>query len=256
MDAATASMSGRGLVCQECSLAEASGGFAALLERRLANPRLPSTDLPAADPPPSPRAIKIASAVVAALALALLVWGGWPLSVALLNLSPTPTTCADLAAHGAPAAYVRVTDCRMSFDVSVLRTYTVIRVPSVAWVPLRPTGTEGGRIDVLLQTNDDVVVATAAALTRQGGDFVLPTSAPTVDPTIDRQVDIVGIVVEPDGDTMDAIVSLSGVAPDVIVIRQGDSPDWFWPIVRLIGGLIVLLFAFALFASRKTPSAS
>lgn len=165
-------------------------------------------------------------------------------SVVVRNPSPTEMTCAQYIEEQPSAEWLRLQDCYPLMDEIVYMTGKYSNSVSDVYVPYGPAG--GGKIAVVVQTNDELWIALAemeeSPSERELNFAAQPT---TIEGMLDYQ--------SSEDDELEEIRELIG-RNEVPLLKQGESPSWWLAMYQF--GLVLACGIGALFGFRKSRKAN
>ncbi len=168
------------------------------------------------------------------LAVAMTWWGGQGVWTALTNRTPEVAECG----AAVDAEWVELRGC--VYDLDNLIYSGPFGVPTRAYVPLHaPGAAPDAPIQAVLETKDEALIDWLRDEVA-GRTPPLERLAGYVEPQTVRGV--VQFGAELSDETRDEIQDLTGLGESFVIVEEGAEPSMFWAALKLLFGLLTLLY--------------
>jgi hypothetical protein len=174
----------------------------------------------------------------------LLVMGGQQLYKAMKNPNAVKITCADYLAKPPDSHWLTLESCTPDWEGGAYESAAGSTTARVLFVPLRPTGVEGGQTRIVLRTEDKALL-----------DLVNSSNAEMPATTSWQGVVQFGLDLK-DEERKEVGGLISGLADDFVLLEHNAKPNMGMAIAFLLGGLGLAGFVVWRFIKNRREGAA
>ncbi|HEX2570433.1 MAG TPA: hypothetical protein VH877_12820 [Polyangia bacterium] len=176
-----------------------------------------------------------------------LLWGGGQgLYTVFANRAPTTMSIAEYTRTRPSGKWLRLTDCSLSLLDAMHRE--VAQKPVELFIPARDPGDdEKSKVQVLVATKDPALLEVYRRLSSEKDEKAVETISAEFGKVFQHR-DVQGLVrfgFDLDEEDREKLASLTAsLAPDFVIIDEGEKPQVAFAFARLAGGLMLFAFLF------------